>query len=73
MVAFGTEGEGLSREIAIRADFSVGIAPRGDRKLVGVYPFNIVDSLNVAVAAGIVLSHVRSKFGRSPSTTASPK
>ncbi len=58
MVAMGSEGEGLSSEISKRADVKICIPPKGDRGLVGTYPYNIIDSLNVAVAAGVILSHV---------------
>jgi len=40
------------------ADQKICIAPKNDKNLVGIYPYNIVDSLNVSVAAGIILSHI---------------
>ena len=59
ILVLGSEGEGVSRSINRLADFRVMIPPQLATEQIGKYPFNMVDSLNVGVSAGVLIYHIR--------------
>ncbi|TNV73150.1 hypothetical protein FGO68_gene3015 [Halteria grandinella] len=65
ILVLGSEGEGVSRQINKLADHRVMIPPQLSREMIGKYPFNMVDSLNVGVSAGLLVYHIRHLTKRS--------
>lgn len=59
ILVLGSEGEGVSRSINKLADYRVMIPPQLAAEQIGKYPFNMVDSLNVGVSAGVLIYHIR--------------
>jgi tRNA G18 (ribose-2'-O)-methylase SpoU len=59
VLVLGSEGEGVSRSINRLADHRVMIPPQLSKDHIGKYPFNMVDSLNVGVSAGLLIYHIR--------------
>lgn len=59
ILVLGSEGEGVSRTINKLADYRVMIPPQLSTDMIGKYPFNMVDSLNVGVSAGLLIYHIR--------------
>ena len=59
ILVLGSEGEGVSRAINRLADHRVMIPPQLSKEHIGKYPFNMVDSLNVGVSAGLLVYHIR--------------
>jgi len=59
IVVFGNENEGISENIFKISNFNVYIPPVLDEKNQGVFPYDIIDSLNVGVSAGIILNHIK--------------
>ena len=59
IVVLGSEGDGISNEVIRSASYFTYIAPQLSDSMVGKYPFNIVDSLNVGACASIVLYHLK--------------
>ena len=48
----------MSKDILKRVDINVCIPPKGKKELIKQYPFNVVNSVNPAVSAGIILSQL---------------
>ena len=59
ILVLGSEGEGVSKSINQLADYRVMIPPQLRIDQIGKYPFNMVDSLNVGVSAGLLIYHIR--------------
>lgn len=59
ILVLGSEGEGVSKTINKLADHRVMIPPQLNTEYLGKYPFNMVDSLNVGVSAGLLIYHIR--------------
>ena len=59
ILILGSEGSGVSRTISKLADARVMIPPQLERAMVGKFPYNVVDSLNVGVSAGLLIYHIR--------------
>ena len=59
ILVLGSEGEGVSRSINKLADYRVMIPPQLSKDHIGKYPFNMIDSLNVGVSAGVLIYHIR--------------
>jgi len=62
IVVLGGEASGVSNIIFKVSDYNVFIPPRLDPKLTNKHPFNLVDSLNVGVSAGIILSFIKNQI-----------
>ena len=58
IVAFGSEGDGISHDLGVVCENSLIIEP-GIGKDKYVFPKSLVDSLNVSVSAGIILQHLK--------------
>jgi len=65
ILVLGSEGEGVSRSINKLADYRVMIPPQLSKDHIGKYPFNMIDSLNVGVSAGVLIYHIRHLTKRS--------
>jgi tRNA G18 (ribose-2'-O)-methylase SpoU len=65
ILVLGSEGEGVSRSINKLADYRVMIPPQLRKDHIGKYPFNMIDSLNVGVSAGVLIYHIRHLTKRS--------
>ena len=59
IIVLGSEGEGISRNIAKNSDYRVIIPPQLRMDQVGKFPFDTIDSLNVGVTAAMILHHIR--------------
>jgi tRNA G18 (ribose-2'-O)-methylase SpoU len=59
ILVLGSEGDGVSKTISKMADARVIIPPQMSMNHIGKYPFNMIDSLNVGVSAGLILYHIR--------------
>jgi len=59
ILVLGSEGDGVSKTINRLADHRVMIPPQLRKDQIGQYPFNMVDSLNVGVSAGLLIYHIR--------------
>ena len=59
ILVLGSEGEGVSKSINKLADYRVMIPPQLSKDHIGKYPFNMIDSLNVGVSAGVLIYHIR--------------
>ena len=59
IVILGSESAGVSQNLLKSANYQVFIPPTLNKDLVGKFPFNIVDSLNVAVTGGIIVNHIK--------------
>ena len=59
ILVLGSEGEGVSRSINRLADHRIMIPPQLSKDHIGKFPFNMVDSLNVGVSAGLLIYHIR--------------
>jgi 21S rRNA (GM2251-2'-O)-methyltransferase len=59
IIVLGNEGDGISNEVIRSASYFTYIAPHLSDTMVGKYPFNIIDSLNVGACASIVLYHMK--------------
>ncbi|CDW89858.1 ribose methyltransferase [Stylonychia lemnae] len=59
ILVLGSEGDGVSKTLSKLADHRVMIPPQLSVDQIGKYPFNLVDSLNVGVSAGLLIYHIR--------------
>ena len=59
ILVLGSEGEGVSRTIGKLANQRIMIPPQMSLDMVGKYPYNMVDSLNVGVSAALIIYHIR--------------
>ena len=64
ILVLGSEGGGVSRTINKLANHRVMIPPQLSMEQIGKYPFNMVDSLNVGVSAGLLIYHLRHLAGK---------
>ena len=62
IVVLGGEASGVSTLLFSISDHNIFIPPKLDVNLANKYPFNIVDSLNVGVSAGIIISHIKNQI-----------
>jgi len=62
MLVFGSEGEGVTNFIKRLSHEIVYIPPMLDDSKMKVYPYDIIDSLNVGVCAGILVFHIKSQL-----------
>lgn len=59
ILILGSEGFGVSKEISDKfVSFNVYIPPKLDKEEINQHPFNIIDSLNVGVTAGIIMDKI---------------
>lgn len=64
LIIFGSEFEGLSRDIIELTDFNVIIPPNLNMNEVKKGSFSLVDSLNVGVSTGIIIHTLKEKLNK---------
>jgi 21S rRNA (GM2251-2'-O)-methyltransferase len=69
ILVLGSEANGISSDLSGAAQYNVYIPPLLNKELTGKHPYNIIDSLNVGVSAGIIINHLKSQLKR-PSSLA---
>jgi tRNA G18 (ribose-2'-O)-methylase SpoU len=55
----GSESLGVSQKLLEISNYQVYIPPILNKNMVGKFPYDIVDSLNVGVTTGIILNHIK--------------
>ena len=59
ILILGSESSGVSENLFKVSNYQVMIPPHLNKNLIGVSPFDVVDSLNVGVTTGIMLNHLK--------------
>jgi 21S rRNA (GM2251-2'-O)-methyltransferase len=59
IVVLGSEANGIVSNLTGVSNYNVFIPPLLNKELTGQAPYNIIDSLNVGVSAGIIINHVK--------------
>lgn len=62
IVVFGSESIGVTSDLKGVTSANIFIPPRLDKEQSDKSPFNIIDSLNVGVSAGIIINHLKSQI-----------
>lgn len=60
ILVLGSEANGIVSDLSGVSHYNVFIPPLLNKELTGKHPFNIIDSLNVGVSAGIIVNHLKS-------------
>ena len=61
ILILGSEGFGVSKDIMNSfINYNIYIPPQLDKNKINQHPFDIIDSLNVGVSAGIIINHIAS-------------
>ncbi len=65
ILVLGSEANGITSDLVGVSNYNVYIPPLLNKELTGKHPYNIIDSLNVGVSAGIIINHIKTqlKFG----------
>ena len=59
ILILGSEGFGVSNDVMKSfVNYNIYIPPHLDKSKVNQHPFDMIDSLNVGVSAGIIINHV---------------
>ncbi len=59
ILILGSEGFGVSNDVMKSfVNYNIYIPPQLDKSKVNQHPFDMIDSLNVGVSAGIIINHV---------------
>lgn len=59
ILVLGSEATGIISNLAGLSNYNVFIPPMLNKELTGKHPYNIIDSLNVGVSAGIIINHIK--------------
>lgn len=62
ILVLGSESSGMTNSFKDVTSHNIFIPPQLDDKLVSKAPYNIIDSLNVGVSAGIIINHLKSQL-----------
>jgi tRNA G18 (ribose-2'-O)-methylase SpoU len=62
ILVLGSEGLGVTTDINNIATHNVYIPPMLNKEMVNKSPFNLIDSLNVGVSAGILICEIKGKL-----------
>lgn len=62
IVVLGSEANGIVSDLSGLSNYNIYIPPKLDKNRIGKHPFDIIDSLNVGVSAGIIINHVKSNL-----------
>ena len=62
ILILGSEGTGITSNLKGVVNYNVYIPPLLNKEMVQQPPFNIIDSLNVGVSAGIIINHIKSQL-----------
>jgi tRNA G18 (ribose-2'-O)-methylase SpoU len=60
ILVLGSEAFGISTNLEEIANYNVYIPPLLNKEMVNKHPFDLIDSLNVGVSAGILINHIKS-------------
>lgn len=59
VLVLGSEGYGVSKDVLNSfVNYNIYIPPQLDKTKINKHPFDIIDSLNVGVSAGIIINHI---------------
>jgi tRNA G18 (ribose-2'-O)-methylase SpoU len=59
ILILGSEGFGVSKDLTNNlVNFNVYIPPRLDKNKINHHPYDLIDSLNVGVSAGIIINNI---------------
>jgi len=62
ILVLGSEANGITSNLTNVTNYNVYIPPLLNKDLTNKKPFDIIDSLNVGVSAGIIINHLKSKL-----------
>jgi len=63
ILVLGSEGFGVSTDVMKSfVNYNIYIPPHLDKTKVNQHPFDMIDSLNVGVSAGIIINHICSQM-----------
>jgi predicted rRNA methylase len=62
ILVLGSEANGITSDLNGVSNYNVYIPPLLNKELTGKHPFNIIDSLNVGVSAGIIINHIKTQL-----------
>jgi 21S rRNA (GM2251-2'-O)-methyltransferase len=62
ILVLGSEANGIISDLSGVSNYNVHIPPLLNKELIGKHPFNIIDSLNVGVSAGIIINHIKASL-----------
>jgi 21S rRNA (GM2251-2'-O)-methyltransferase len=62
IVVLGSEANGVNLNLTNVSNFNIFIPPVLNKELVNKPPFNVIDSLNVGVSAGVIINHIKSQL-----------
>ena len=65
IIVLGSESTGISSGLKNIATNNIYIPPLLNKDLSNKHPYNIIDSLNVGVSAGIIINHFKSQLKKS--------
>jgi tRNA G18 (ribose-2'-O)-methylase SpoU len=59
ILVLGSEAFGISTNLDEIANYNLYIPPLLNKEMVNKHPFDLIDSLNVGVSAGILINHIK--------------
>jgi tRNA G18 (ribose-2'-O)-methylase SpoU len=62
ILVLGSEASGITSDLSGVSNYNVYIPPMLNKELSGKYPYNIIDSLNVGVSAGIIINTIKTQL-----------
>ena len=62
ILIFGSEANGITPNLMKYSDFNVFIPPLLNKEYMNKEPYNLIESLNVGVSAGIIINYIKSHF-----------
>ena len=63
ILILGSEGFGVSKDVTNNfVNYNVYIPPRLDKTKINQHPFDLIDSLNVGVTAGIIINNIAAQL-----------
>jgi 21S rRNA (GM2251-2'-O)-methyltransferase len=62
ILILGSESKGLEQSTFSFSDYNIYIPPCLDENKINAYNFQLIDSLNVGVTAGIIISHLKKQI-----------
>ena len=66
ILVLGSEANGITSDLVGVSNYNVYIPPLLNKELTGKHPYNIIDSLNVGVSAGIIINHIKTQLKFAP-------
>lgn len=69
IIVLGSESSGISTNFKDVTTHNIYIPPLLNKDMASKSPFNIIDSLNVGVSAGIIINHLKSELKKQENHT----